>query len=217
MFFSKTTLLNPYFAALLRYAIHHGLFTSQLLLHHYHAFRTTFKFVGDCPKTWVVQGWLRLTGHMCQTDKCLKRKSPCEFLPPRVAADHEPRSPPLSVRLSQQFDNVYNFFGLYFASLLSVRASALRALDISANTIPTQLDPYAAAESSRFNTRGRPNASQNQPRWSSGTNSGGLAPSSSNPRGPGGGGGAGSGRPGGAPRRTMGIDDVRAPECGSCG
>ncbi|KAF7508923.1 hypothetical protein GJ744_008632 [Endocarpon pusillum] len=104
-------------------------------------------------------------------------------------------TPPLTVRLSQQFDNVYNFFGLYFVSLLS-------------------LDPYAAAESSQFNTRGRPNSSQNRPRWSSGTNSRGPAGSGSSPRGPGSGGG---GRPGGAPRRTMGIDDVRAPECGSCG
>lgn len=73
--------------------------------------------------------------------------------------------------------------------------------------------------------RGRPNAAQDRPRWSLGTNGrGAMGGSSVNPRGTGGGGGSGgSGRPGagsgggGAPRRTMGIDDVRAPECGSCG
>lgn len=35
--------------------------------------------------------------------------------------------PPLSARLSQQFDNVYNFFGLYFTSLFSVRRTPATA------------------------------------------------------------------------------------------
>ena len=139
-------------------------------------------------------------------------------------------SPPLSARLSRQFDNIYNFLGLYFTSLLSVRVhrhfpylfplprrhpskvANIRSLSRA------KLDPYAAAESSSFNTRGRPNVYQNQPRWNTGTSSRGPAEAGNNPHGAGGaGGGGGGGRSGGAPRRTMGIDDVRAPECGSCG
>jgi hypothetical protein len=37
-------------------------------------------------------------------------------------SDTDPRySPPLSARISRSVDNIYNFFGLYFVSLFSVR------------------------------------------------------------------------------------------------
>ncbi|KAJ9653064.1 hypothetical protein H2198_007726 [Neophaeococcomyces mojaviensis] len=42
---------------------------------------------------------------------------------------------PVTARLNRMVDNAYSFFGLYIVSLLS-------------------LDPYAAAQNSRFNTRG---------------------------------------------------------------
>lgn len=47
-----------------------------------------------------------------------------------------------------------------------------------------------------------------RPRWGSGGGGGGS-----------GGGGGGSGPSGGGSGgpRTMGVDDIRAPECGSCG
>jgi uncharacterized membrane protein YgcG len=96
--------------------------------------------------------------------------------------------PPLSARLSRFSSDVYNFLGLYFVSLFS-------------------LDPYTAAQNSQFNTRGRPNAYQERPRWAGGSSRLGGAGG-----GPSGGGGGGS-----SGRRMGGIDDVRAPECGSCG
>lgn len=97
--------------------------------------------------------------------------------------------PPLTVRLSRSIDSVYNVLGLYFTSLFA-------------------LDPYGAAEASRFNIRARPNARQERPRWGGG---GSARLGGNNGGGTGGGGGGSSGRP-----RTMGIDDVREPECGSC-
>ncbi|KIW73671.1 hypothetical protein PV04_01769 [Phialophora macrospora] len=101
------------------------------------------------------------------------------------SSGHVLESPPLTARLSRFSSDVYNFLGLYFVSLFS-------------------LDPYAAAQNSQFNTRSRPNAHQQRPRWAGG--SGRL-----------GGGGPSSGGGGGGGRRMGGIDDVRAPECGSCG
>ncbi|KIW96360.1 uncharacterized protein Z519_03429 [Cladophialophora bantiana CBS 173.52] len=118
------------------------------------------------------------------------------------SSGHVLETPPLSARLSRLSDDVYNFLGLYFVSLFS-------------------LDPYTAAQNSQFNTRGRPNAYQERPRWGGastrlggGAGAGGGGPGSSWGRG-GGGGGSGSGS--GGLRRMGGIDDVRAPECGSCG
>ncbi|PWY79458.1 DUF171-domain-containing protein [Aspergillus sclerotioniger CBS 115572] len=92
-------------------------------------------------------------------------------------------SPPLTVRIARFFESVYVFIGLYFVSLFS-------------------LDPYTAAQNSRFNVTGTgkdPNASA---RWGGGGGS----------WGPGGGGGG----PGGPGRRIGRVDDVRGPECKSC-
>ncbi|OQU96629.1 hypothetical protein CLAIMM_02680 [Cladophialophora immunda] len=123
------------------------------------------------------------------------------------SSGHILETPPLSARISRISDDVYNFLGLYFVSLFS-------------------LDPYTAAQNSQFNTRGRPNAYQERPRWGGGTNrlggggTTGGGSSSAWGRGGGGGGGGGSGSgsgSGGGSRRMGGIDDVRAPECGSCG
>lgn len=85
------------------------------------------------------------------------------------------------------------------------------------------LDPYTAAQNSQFNTRGRPNAYQDRARWGGVNRTGGAAGGAA-PRG-GGGGGSGGGGAGGAngfggggPGRRIGtVEDVRAPECGSCG
>ncbi|PWY82226.1 hypothetical protein BO70DRAFT_396519 [Aspergillus heteromorphus CBS 117.55] len=97
-------------------------------------------------------------------------------------------SPPLTVRVSRFFESIYIFLGLDFVSLFS-------------------LDPYTAAQNSRFNVsrQGKnPNASA---RWGAGGGSWG---------GGGGGGGGGPGGPGGG-RRIGRVDDVRGPECKSCG
>ncbi|KIW25009.1 uncharacterized protein PV07_10685 [Cladophialophora immunda] len=120
------------------------------------------------------------------------------------SSGHILETPPLSARISRISDDVYNFLGLYFVSLFS-------------------LDPYTAAQNSQFNTRGRPNAYQERPRWGGGTNrlgGGGATGGGGSTWGRGGGGGGGSGSgsgSGGGSRRMGGIDDVRAPECGSCG
>jgi hypothetical protein len=119
-------------------------------------------------------------------------------------------SPPLSARFSRGIDNIYNFFGLYFVSLFSVCAMPpsqnWACLSRSLTLLHTQLDPYAAAENSQFNTRNRPNSYQTRPRWTSSNTQRGTGPAGS----------GSSGRPG--PRRPMGtVDDVRGPECSSCG
>ena len=114
-----------------------------------------------------------------------------------------PFRPPLTARLSRAADDIYNFFGLYLVSLFS-------------------LDPYTAAQNSQFNTRGRPNSYQDRARWG-GVNrtgaggGGGGGTGGSIPRGGGGGGGSGSGSGSGSGRRMGTVDDVRGPECGSCG
>ncbi len=81
------------------------------------------------------------------------------------------------------------------------------------------LDPYTAAQNSQFNLRGRPNAYQDRARWGGVNRTGGAGGTtggggSGTSRGGGSGGGGGGG---GAGRRFGGIDDVRGPECGSCG
>ncbi|KAL6245457.1 hypothetical protein RBB50_007456 [Rhinocladiella similis] len=115
------------------------------------------------------------------------------------SSGHVLETPPLTARISRLGDDIYNFLGLYFVSLFS-------------------LDPYTAAQNSQFNTRGRPNAYQERTRWGGVNRTGGPAGGGGSGRGGGsgfGGGGGGSGS--GAGRRFGGIDDVRAPECGSCG
>ncbi|KAJ4518462.1 hypothetical protein HRR80_004626 [Exophiala dermatitidis] len=106
------------------------------------------------------------------------------------SSGHVLESPPLTARISRFSHDVYNFFGLYLVSLFS-------------------LDPYAAAEGSRFNTRQRrPNTNTN---------------TRTAPRGGGGfgfgfgGRASGRGSGGGSGRRMGTVDDVRGPECGSCG
>ncbi|KAK7883606.1 hypothetical protein LTR67_011016 [Exophiala xenobiotica] len=105
-------------------------------------------------------------------------------------------TPPLSARISRLGDDIYNFLGLYFVSLFS-------------------LDPYTAAQNSQFNLRGRPNVYQDRARWGGGVNRAGGGGAGGGPATGGGGGGGGAGA--GAGRRFGGIDDVRGPECGSCG
>ncbi|KAL2009141.1 hypothetical protein VTN00DRAFT_7335 [Thermoascus crustaceus] len=96
------------------------------------------------------------------------------------------QSPPFSTRIIRFFENVYLFLGLYFVSLLS-------------------LDPYTAAQNSKFNISRSKNAHDTRPRWGgSSYNSGGGGP---------GGGPSGSGR---GQKRIGRVDDIRGPECGSC-
>lgn len=78
-----------------------------------------------------------------------------------------------------------------------------------------QLDPYTAAQNSRFNIQNT--RASAVPRRSGG--SGGLGGGSGSGKGDGGGGGGGGPGSfgGGGPGRRIGrVDDVRAPECGSC-
>ncbi|PLN85044.1 hypothetical protein BDW42DRAFT_18494 [Aspergillus taichungensis] len=128
--------------------------------------------------------------------------------------------PPLTVRLSRFVENIYVFFGLYFVSLFSVsshqfihshrlRAGRPRRFRPPEHLLtPPQFDPYSAAQNSKFNVVSSPNRSNTRSRW--GGSSGG-----------GGGGGSGGGGPGGpggfGPRRIGRVDDVRGPECKSCG
>ncbi|KIW78975.1 hypothetical protein Z517_08815 [Fonsecaea pedrosoi CBS 271.37] len=118
------------------------------------------------------------------------------------SSGHVLERPPLSARISRFSDDLYNFLGLYLVSLFS-------------------LDPYTAAQNSQFNTRGRPNAYQDRPRWGAGSTTRLGGGGGSGGGGSGGswgrGGGGGAGGPGSGPRRMGGIDDVRGPECGSCG
>ncbi|EXJ95001.1 hypothetical protein A1O1_00119 [Capronia coronata CBS 617.96] len=112
------------------------------------------------------------------------------------SSGHVLETPPLTARISRLSDSIYNFLGLYIVSLFS-------------------LDPYTAAQNSQFNTRAKgPNTYQERPRWGanrSGTGGGGVG-------GIGRGGNTGTGTGSGAGgRRFGGIDDVRGPECGSCG
>ena len=71
-----------------------------------------------------------------------------------------------------------------------------------------QLDAYAAAENSQFNLRNRQRSS-----------AGNRAPPRSGASGGGGGGagGSGGGGPGGGGRKLGMVDDIRGPECKSCG
>ncbi|KIW16313.1 hypothetical protein PV08_06364 [Exophiala spinifera] len=117
------------------------------------------------------------------------------------SSGHVLETPPLAARISRLGDDIYNFLGLYFVSLFS-------------------LDPYTAAQNSQFNTRGRPNAYQERSRWGGVNRTGGGGPAGGGAAGTGsgfGGRGGGGGGGSGAGRRFGGIDDVRAPECGSCG
>ncbi|KAJ9608080.1 hypothetical protein H2200_007068 [Cladophialophora chaetospira] len=128
----------------------------------------------------------------------MDKSTPSSNKPPTKPAyisssGHVLESPPLTARLTRFSEDIYNVLGLYFVSLFS-------------------LDPYTAAQNSQFNTRGRPNVYQERPRW--GGNSGRVGGGGGRGSGAGGGGGFGGG---GSGRRMGGIDDVRGPECGSCG
>ncbi|GCB20871.1 hypothetical protein AAWM_03756 [Aspergillus awamori] len=96
-------------------------------------------------------------------------------------------SPPITVRIIRFVENIYLFLGLYFVSLFS-------------------LDPYTAAQNSRFNVTRSGKTPDTRARWGSGGGGGGGS------WGPGGGGG-----PGGPGRRIGRVDDIRGPECKSCG
>ncbi|KAE8151894.1 hypothetical protein BDV25DRAFT_151937 [Aspergillus avenaceus] len=92
-------------------------------------------------------------------------------------------TPPLSVRISRFFESIYIFFGLYFVSFFS-------------------LDPYTAAQNSRFNVTSPRNNRSTRSFWGGGGGSGS---------------GDGGGGPGGfGPRRIGRVDDIRGPECKSC-
>ncbi|PYH61927.1 DUF171-domain-containing protein [Aspergillus niger CBS 101883] len=95
-------------------------------------------------------------------------------------------SPPITVRIIRFVENIYLFLGLYFVSLFS-------------------LDPYTAAQNSRFNVTRSGKTPDTRARWGSGGGGGGGS------WGPGGGGG-----PGGPGRRIGRVDDIRGPECKSC-
>ncbi|EON67643.1 hypothetical protein W97_06786 [Coniosporium apollinis CBS 100218] len=80
------------------------------------------------------------------------------------------------------------------------------------------LDAYTAAANSPYSRRNRPS---NNPRSSWGRSVGRGGGSGGGGYG-GGGGGGGPGGPGGSggsnyPRKLGQVDDVRGPECGSCG
>ncbi|KAL2054172.1 hypothetical protein ABVK25_005711 [Lepraria finkii] len=97
-------------------------------------------------------------------------------------------APPLSARVRNFVDSTYAFLGLYVTSLFS-------------------LDAYAAAEQSPYNIRNR---NRPTPALRAGPRSGG---------GGGGGGGRrrGSGGGGGGGKKLGTVDDIRGPECKSCG
>ncbi|KIV88141.1 hypothetical protein, variant [Exophiala mesophila] len=109
------------------------------------------------------------------------------------SSGHILETPPLSARLSRFSTDVYNFLGLYIVSLFS-------------------LDPYTAAQTSSFNTSGpgRGSGVQSRARWGS------AGPATRNGN-TGGRPGAGSGGGGGTGRRLGQVNDIREPECGSCG
>ncbi|PWY66311.1 hypothetical protein BO83DRAFT_381192 [Aspergillus eucalypticola CBS 122712] len=98
-------------------------------------------------------------------------------------------NPPITVRILRFVENIYLFIGLYIVSLFS-------------------LDPYTAAQNSRFNVTQSGKTPNTRARWGSGGGGGGGS------WGPGGGGGGGPGGPG---RRIGRVDDIRGPECKSCG
>lgn len=74
------------------------------------------------------------------------------------------------------------------------------------------MDAYAAAEASPFNVRNRSAGIRGGPgRYGAGGGSGGGS-------GGGGGGGPGTGGGGTGPGKKLGrVDDIRGPECKSCG
>ncbi|KAJ5306272.1 hypothetical protein N7508_005287 [Penicillium antarcticum] len=94
----------------------------------------------------------------------------------------------------------------FIFSLVSHLSSSLRSSRTQirlTRTPPLQLDSYKAAEESSFNINRSSNSYTTRPRWGGSSSYGG-------------GGGGGGGGPGSGPRRVGRVDDVRAPECGSC-
>ncbi|KAK5253374.1 hypothetical protein LTR16_005148, partial [Cryomyces antarcticus] len=115
--------------------------------------------------------------------------------------------PPISARIQGFFGSAYVFLALYFTTLFSVCTIHL----VTSNKfeyLRLQLDPYAAAEASPFNTKNRSASRSGAPRklgWGSfGGGSGG------------GSGGSGPGGPGSGGRKLGRVDDIRGPECKSC-
>ncbi|MCJ1226118.1 hypothetical protein MMC12_002767 [Toensbergia leucococca] len=97
------------------------------------------------------------------------------------------QSPPFSARVRSFLNGTYTFVGLYVTTLFS-------------------LDAYAAGEVSPFNVRNQSSGGGtrvNRGSWGRG----------------GGGGGSGSGGPGsgGGGKKVGRVDDIRGPECKSCG
>ncbi|KAJ6264163.1 hypothetical protein Dda_0305 [Drechslerella dactyloides] len=124
-------------------------------------------------------------------------------------------SPPLTSRITRFTESAIQFIGLYTVSLLSVRSPqpSLTTYILYTNTANAkQFDPYASAEASSFATQNNA-AMQGTSRGNGSTGFGGS--SRQDPRG-GNGGGSGGGSGGGG-RRLGTIDQVRGPECGSCG
>ncbi|KAI9858764.1 MAG: hypothetical protein M1824_004184 [Vezdaea acicularis] len=97
-------------------------------------------------------------------------------------------APPLSVRLRTAGINAYNILGLYVTTLFA-------------------LDPYNAAADSRFSVTNRSATAlaRDAPRGAAGG------------RGSGGNGPYGGGNGSGGGRKLGTVDDVRGPECKSCG
>ncbi|KAL8688395.1 MAG: hypothetical protein Q9218_005686 [Villophora microphyllina] len=107
---------------------------------------------------------------------------------PYVSGGQVLQTPPLSARIRNFIDGSYNFLGLYVTTLFS-------------------FDAYAAAEQSPFNIRNRHvRRTGGASFWRTGSGGGG---------GGGGSGGSSGGADGG--RKIGRVDDVRGPECKSCG
>ncbi|QVM10651.1 hypothetical protein D8B26_005304 [Coccidioides posadasii str. Silveira] len=110
------------------------------------------------------------------------------YVAPMSAVGANFSSPPLTVRIQNFIHSIYMFLGLYLVSLFS-------------------MDPYTSAQNSRFNAVSPPKRSPRPiPQGRYGGSGGG-----------GGGGGGGPGGPGGPSKRIGRVDDVRGPECRSCG
>lgn len=116
-----------------------------------------------------------------------------------------PSSAPLTVRVRNFMDSAYVFVGLYVTTFFSVRSpSSLHSYVNCATNIKLQFEPYASAEASPFNQAKR--SPGKRPGW------GGYG------GGQGGGGGGGGPGPGSGPGKKLGrVDDIRGPECKSCG
>ncbi|MCJ1255769.1 hypothetical protein MMC24_003586 [Lignoscripta atroalba] len=110
---------------------------------------------------------------------------------PYVSNGQVLQSPPVSVRVRGFLDSATLFFGLYITTLFS-------------------LDTYAAGHASAYNINNRV---QDGTRTGRGYFGGGGSGGSGGGRG----GGPGPGSGGGGGRKLGRVDDIREPECKSCG